>query len=65
MQSWSGIWESVSPTRFRRWKPPSRVKRWPQTGDCIRVPILFVEKIMYTLKHRPIEVFQSSYRVIL
>ena len=25
-------------------------------------PILFVEKIMYAHKHRPIEVFQSSYR---
>jgi GntR family transcriptional regulator len=25
-------------------------------------PILFVEKIMYTQKHRPIELFQSSYR---
>ena len=25
-------------------------------------PILFVEKIMYTQKHRPVELFQSSYR---
>jgi len=25
-------------------------------------PILFVEKIMYTQRHRPIELFQSSYR---
>jgi GntR family transcriptional regulator len=25
-------------------------------------PILFVERIMYTQKHDPVEVFQSSYR---